>query len=110
MSDVALGSTATDQFEAMTVRNSETARKRTKLRRFGPDALGQTQTLPPISVEAFSGSEERTGIVSNWQSSFSQALDVKERKLASNRSVASGFLLVCGCDCDGGFRGEHEKR
>jgi hypothetical protein len=40
MSDVALGSTATDQFEAMTVRNSETARKRTKLRRFGPDALG----------------------------------------------------------------------
>jgi hypothetical protein len=70
----------------------------------------QTQTLPPISVEAFSGSGERTGIVSNWQSSFSQALDVKERKLASNRSVASGFLLVCGCDCDGGFRGEHEKR
>jgi hypothetical protein len=34
------GSTAADQSEAVTVRNSEVARKRTKLSRFGPDALG----------------------------------------------------------------------
>src|SRR5262249_47949765 len=40
LSNDRLGSTASDRSEAVTMRNSEAAQKRTKLRRFGPDALG----------------------------------------------------------------------
>jgi hypothetical protein len=36
--------------------------------------------------------------------------NVRQQNSVSNCSVASGFLLVCGCERDGGFRGQQEKR
>jgi hypothetical protein len=53
---------------------------------------------PPVVMFDASVDRERTGTI--------VALDVKEQKLVSNRSVALGFLLVGGCECDGSFRGE----
>ena len=61
----------------------------------------------PSLLRPFPVRGSRTAIVSKWQSSFSQGWVRRSR--TSDRSVASRFLLDCGCECDGGFRGEQEK-